>query len=150
MQSSLDYPLWLYREVAENQGQWLEAEQLIIQIPKQWDLDGNITDHKILSLGIKQYRESQSYDIPSILADHTTDLHYTAKYSFTKKPFYLEMPPFSHKAYEYIFFKRKYQENLLLDIIAFDKKEGDLQRKIASLIQELLFESRYSEIGIKK
>lgn len=150
MQFLLEYPLKLYKEVAENQGQWLETDQLTVQIPKQWDLDGKIINHKLVALGIREYRDSLAYDIPSILADHTTDLHYTAKYSFTKKPFFLEMPPFSHKAYEYIFFKRKYQDNLLLDIIGLDKRESELQRKIAYLIQELLFESRYSEVGIKK
>ncbi|CAD8123801.1 unnamed protein product [Paramecium sonneborni] len=151
---TLEYPLMFYSEVSENQGLWLETQQLVIRIPRSWDLDGNVNDYKILGMGLasQEFRESELNTVQYIVADHTTDLHYCAKfYNFTKKPFLLENPRFKTKAYEYIFFKRKdSSDNLLLDIIGLSKRESDLDRKMSFILQQLLFESRYSEIGIKK
>ncbi|CAD8208331.1 unnamed protein product [Paramecium pentaurelia] len=151
---TLEYPLMLYSEISENQGQWIETEQLVIRIPKSWDLDGNVNDYKIFGMGMgaEEYRESEISSVQYIVADHATDLHYCAKFAyFAKKPFLLQIPQFNVKSYEYIFFKKKdSQDNLLLDIIGLSKRESDLDRKISFLLQQLLYESRYSEIGIKK
>ncbi|CAD8122723.1 unnamed protein product [Paramecium sonneborni] len=150
----LEYPLMFYSEVTENQGEWLEIEQLAIKIPNSWDLDGNVNNYKILGIGLdsQEYSESELDSVKYIVADHTTDLHYCAKFNnFTKKPFLLDIPQFKFKAYEYIFFKRKDSSDYLqLEIIGLSKRESDLDHKMSFLLQQLLFESRYSEIGIKK
>ncbi|CAD8197837.1 unnamed protein product [Paramecium octaurelia] len=151
---TLEFPLMLYSEVSENQGQWLETNQLVIRIPKSWDLDGNVNDYQVFGMGIgaEEYRESEINDVQYIVADHATDLHYCATFAyFTKKPFLLQVPQFNVKSYEYIFFKKKDpQDNLLLDIIGLSKRESELDRKISFILQRLLYESRYSEIGIRK
>lgn len=120
-----------------------------LKIPSSWDLDGKVSDYQTFQLST----EAQQADLIRgvIVVEHSTDLHYCSSFKqFAKDPYRIEPPPgVDTSEYRFIFFKKQTpDEHLLLDIVGFNVGEKDLQRVITTILQKLLYESRYSKVGI--